>query len=139
MTRFARAKGSKASNERLPEEATPWSEMKQQLLEKNKEIEQSKKKQAFLNQRNANYKAFLEEKTEDEMKKSQWAEFSSENITKNGLLTKNNKNDFDTEIGIEESEDEAFTSLKAKVDEVLKKSENKTRYVPKNYEYIFLN
>lgn len=27
MTRFARAKGSKASNAREPEEATPWSEM----------------------------------------------------------------------------------------------------------------
>lgn len=30
MTRFARAKGSKASNERVPNEATPWCEMKQQ-------------------------------------------------------------------------------------------------------------
>ncbi|XP_075235170.1 uncharacterized protein LOC142332567 [Lycorma delicatula] len=33
MTRFARARGSKASNERLPEEATSWSVMKQQLEE----------------------------------------------------------------------------------------------------------
>ncbi|XP_011302353.1 hepatoma-derived growth factor-related protein 2-like [Fopius arisanus] len=31
MTRFARAKGSKASNERLPDEPTPWHVMKQQL------------------------------------------------------------------------------------------------------------
>ncbi|XP_044596801.1 GATOR complex protein WDR24-like [Cotesia glomerata] len=31
MTRFTRAKGSKASNERLPCEATPWHVMKQQL------------------------------------------------------------------------------------------------------------
>ncbi|CAB4067582.1 ZCCHC9 [Lepeophtheirus salmonis] len=31
MTRFARSKGSKASNEREPEEATPWSEMVQSL------------------------------------------------------------------------------------------------------------
>ncbi|XP_063973513.1 uncharacterized protein LOC135160659 [Diachasmimorpha longicaudata] len=31
MTRFARAKGSKASNERLPDEPTPWHMMKQQL------------------------------------------------------------------------------------------------------------
>ena len=28
MTRFARAKGSKASNERVEEEATPWAELK---------------------------------------------------------------------------------------------------------------
>ncbi|RZF43816.1 hypothetical protein LSTR_LSTR006357 [Laodelphax striatellus] len=32
MTRFARARGSKASNERVPEPATPWSVMKQQFL-----------------------------------------------------------------------------------------------------------
>ncbi|OXU21340.1 hypothetical protein TSAR_002332 [Trichomalopsis sarcophagae] len=31
MTRFARAKGSKSSNERLPDEPTPWHVMKQQL------------------------------------------------------------------------------------------------------------
>ena len=31
MTRFARAKGSKSSNERVPDEATPWHIMKQQL------------------------------------------------------------------------------------------------------------
>lgn len=29
MTRFARARGSKSSNEKLPEEATPWSQMKE--------------------------------------------------------------------------------------------------------------
>lgn len=31
MTRFARAKGSKADNERRPMEATAWSEVKKQL------------------------------------------------------------------------------------------------------------
>ena len=31
MTRFARAKGSKASNERVEEEATPWHELKAQM------------------------------------------------------------------------------------------------------------
>lgn len=31
MTRFARAKGSKSSNERVPDESTPWHVMKQQL------------------------------------------------------------------------------------------------------------
>ncbi|XP_025159736.1 uncharacterized protein LOC105183417 [Harpegnathos saltator] len=45
MTRYARAKGSKASNERLPNEATPWHLMKQQLEEsKNKEPKEEKKK-----------------------------------------------------------------------------------------------
>ena len=33
MTRYARAKGSKASNEKIPNEATPWHVMKQQLIE----------------------------------------------------------------------------------------------------------
>jgi zinc finger CCHC domain-containing protein 9 len=34
MTRFARARGSKSSNERIPEEATSWNQMRQQLQEK---------------------------------------------------------------------------------------------------------
>lgn len=33
MTRYARAHGSKASNERTPEEATSWATMKQQLID----------------------------------------------------------------------------------------------------------
>ncbi|KAJ8894567.1 hypothetical protein PR048_007230 [Dryococelus australis] len=33
MTRFARARGSKASNEKVPQEATPWRDMKRQLQE----------------------------------------------------------------------------------------------------------
>jgi zinc finger CCHC domain-containing protein 9 len=36
MTRFARARGSKSSNERIPEEATSWNQMRQQLQEKQK-------------------------------------------------------------------------------------------------------
>lgn len=44
MTRYARAKGSKASNEKLPNEATPWHLMKQQLEEnKNKNISETTK------------------------------------------------------------------------------------------------
>lgn len=42
MTRYARAKGSKASNEKLPNEATPWHVMKQQI-EENKEVLGKKK------------------------------------------------------------------------------------------------
>lgn len=34
MTRFARSRGSKSSNERTPEEATSWNQMRQQLEEK---------------------------------------------------------------------------------------------------------
>lgn len=32
MTRFARARGSKSSNQKLPEEATPWRQMKEKPL-----------------------------------------------------------------------------------------------------------
>lgn len=41
MTRYARAKGSKASNERIPNEATPWHVMKQQLIENLSKKEES--------------------------------------------------------------------------------------------------
>jgi len=44
MTRYARARGSKASNERLPNEATPWHIMKQQREEnENKKVLEKKK------------------------------------------------------------------------------------------------
>lgn len=46
MTRYARAKGSKASNERLPNEATPWHVMKQQLEETKNKVPLEKKKSA---------------------------------------------------------------------------------------------
>jgi zinc finger CCHC domain-containing protein 9 len=36
MTRFARARGFRSSNERIPEEATSWNQMRQQLQEKQK-------------------------------------------------------------------------------------------------------
>lgn len=45
MTRFARAKGSKSSNEKAPEDSTPWEVMKEQLLQSKKENEESKKRQ----------------------------------------------------------------------------------------------
>ncbi|CAD1468910.1 unnamed protein product, partial [Heterotrigona itama] len=41
MTRYARAKGSKASNERTPNDATPWHLMKQQLIENTSKEEKS--------------------------------------------------------------------------------------------------
>ncbi|CAG9857896.1 unnamed protein product [Phyllotreta striolata] len=87
MTRFARAKGSKASNERLPEDPTPWSEMKEQLLQKTRQIEENKTKQAALNQRTANYKRFLKEIDDDKFKESKWAEFSEES-NKNQQVSK---------------------------------------------------
>ncbi|KAJ8928055.1 hypothetical protein NQ314_019425 [Rhamnusium bicolor] len=128
MTRFARAKGSKSSNERLPEQATAWSEMKQQLLEKNKEIAESKKRKEVINQRNANYKAFLEKKEEDDLKNSKWADFPGVSKPlkykkKAGLARKNsvenNSNKSFKPDKQDSSEDEAFTQLKDEVDKML--------------------
>ena len=50
MTRFARAKGSKADNERRPQEATAWSEVKKQLqVPGGKEQQQGNKKRRHYN------------------------------------------------------------------------------------------
>lgn len=46
MTRYARARGSKASNEKLPNEATPWHIMKQQIEENGSKKLLEKKKSA---------------------------------------------------------------------------------------------
>lgn len=48
MTRFARARGSKASNQKLPEEATPWSQMKENTIQTEKDqsiVDVSKERQ----------------------------------------------------------------------------------------------
>lgn len=83
MTRFARSKGSKASNERLPEEATPWREMKKQInqepLEDKKEFDIKKAK------------AYMDFVKDEAVKKSQivtWAEFEDHKTVK---LEKRNK------------------------------------------------
>ncbi|XP_023023519.2 LOW QUALITY PROTEIN: uncharacterized protein [Leptinotarsa decemlineata] len=129
MTRFARAKGSKASNERVPEQATPWAEMKEQLTLKNKEIEDAKKREEFMNQRNANYKAFLDERAL-ENKKSEWSIFPNANKEKsnvsNGVSSpKKRKNSFNNSMEFDDisSNDETFKGLKSKVDSVLNATE----------------
>lgn len=45
MTRFARARGSKASNLKSPEDSTPWEVMKEQLIKAKNETEESKKRE----------------------------------------------------------------------------------------------
>lgn len=49
MTRFARAKGSKASNLKSPEDSTPWEVMKEQLIKAKNETEESKKREEVFN------------------------------------------------------------------------------------------
>lgn len=45
MTRFARAKGSKASNVKTPGDSTPWEVMKEQLMKSIKENEEANKRE----------------------------------------------------------------------------------------------
>ncbi|KAL1498206.1 hypothetical protein ABEB36_009042 [Hypothenemus hampei] len=118
MTRFARAKGSKASNEKLPEAATSWSEMKQGLLNKNKQLEEDKEREEALKRRQANYKAFLDEKEEEESKKTSWADFPESNSVNgkrksNGNFHSNKKTRTDSSSG-----DEEFEALKSQLDKI---------------------
>ncbi|CAH0694721.1 unnamed protein product [Spodoptera exigua] len=79
MTRFARAKGSKSSNERAPEDSTPWEVMKEQLLQAKKEGEESKKRKEAEKQRIENYENFLKE-NKVQKRKATWCDFpESEN------------------------------------------------------------
>ncbi|KAI4455982.1 hypothetical protein MML48_8g00010629 [Holotrichia oblita] len=81
MTRFARAKGSKSSNERLPEDATSWHTMREQMEEKKREVLETKKRKEFEDKRKENYKNFLEERENDI--KPEWADF--EQSSKNNI------------------------------------------------------
>lgn len=86
MTRYARAKGSKASNEKIPNEATPWHVMKQQL------IENLSKKQEF-SEKTKSVKELLEHKqnkftTNDiESINDSWAEFPDNSERQKDLMT----------------------------------------------------
>ncbi|CAK9831513.1 Zinc finger CCHC domain-containing protein 9 [Anthophora retusa] len=93
MTRYARAMGSKASNERAPNEATPWHEMKQQLIENlSKQQEPSRKTKSA--------KELLEEKQVESIH-NDWAEFENNSKVKNNSKTdkanKKKKEQFNTE------------------------------------------
>ncbi|CAK9798270.1 Zinc finger CCHC domain-containing protein 9 [Anthophora plagiata] len=78
MTRYARSMGSKASNERAPNEATPWHVMKQQLVENlSKQQEPSRKTKSA--------KELLEEKQVESVD-NDWAEFEN-----NSKIDKANK------------------------------------------------
>lgn len=90
MTRYARAKGSKASNERIPNEATPWHVMKQQL------IENLSKKQE-ISEKTKSVKELLEHKqnkfttNEIESINNSWAEFPDNSERRKDLMTNNIK------------------------------------------------
>ncbi|XP_045500666.1 zinc finger CCHC domain-containing protein 9-like [Colias croceus] len=82
MTRFARAKGSKASNLKDPEDSTPWEVMKEQLVKAKKESEESKKREEAEQQRINNYENFLKERRV-EKRKAEWCDFPETKKTQN--------------------------------------------------------
>ncbi|XP_071557246.1 uncharacterized protein [Temnothorax nylanderi] len=91
MTRFARAKGSKASNERLPNEATPWHVMKQQLEESKSKVPSEKKKSAkeLLKDQEGTFNSSTNENTQE------WAEFEDNRSKTNAKKYKNLKSNRD--------------------------------------------
>ncbi|CAG4991184.1 unnamed protein product [Colias eurytheme] len=105
MTRFARAKGSKASNLKDPEDSTPWEVMKEQLVKAKKESEESKKREEAEQQRINNYENFLKERRV-EKRKAEWCDFPETKKTQNEskpspekkkkLKINNNVNDSET-------------------------------------------
>lgn len=78
MTRYARAKGSKASNERLPEEATPWHIMQQQMLNQcHGTHENQRESTSSTDEENKKY--ITDEKSTMENKLVTWTSFGNEN------------------------------------------------------------
>ncbi|XP_050348226.1 GATA zinc finger domain-containing protein 4-like [Nymphalis io] len=91
MTRFARAKGSKASNLKSPEDGTPWEVMKEHMLKAKTDSEESKKREEAEQQRIENYNNFLKEH-KVQKRKATWCDFpESESILKPKQNKKKNK------------------------------------------------
>lgn len=130
MTRFARAKGSKASNERLPNEATPWNVMKQQIEEnKNKSLEKKKSAKELLKE----HEDFFNESTnkntqewaefEDNRSKSDKRKHKNSNLKRN--FTKNSKNNVTSENNIKDSQKDTEENIGT--DKKTTKSSNKKK------------
>ncbi|KAF7269022.1 hypothetical protein GWI33_017904 [Rhynchophorus ferrugineus] len=143
MTRFARSKGSKASNERIPEQATSWSEMRQDLLNKNKDSEERHQREEALKRRSENYQAFLQEKEMEEESKVTWAEFQEvdhNNSSKKRKISNNSPKKLPKKIKTEspktdvtsknrlisDESDSELNALKLKIEDVLKKQNKPT-------------
>lgn len=102
MTRYARAKGSKASNERLPNEATPWHVMKQQLEESKSKVPLEKKKSAKELLRDQ--ESILNSSTNENAQ--EWAEFEDNRSKTNARKHKNSRSNRDL---IQNSENEGIS------------------------------
>ncbi|KYN05375.1 PREDICTED: zinc finger CCHC domain-containing protein 9-like [Cyphomyrmex costatus] len=142
MTRYARAKGSKASNERLPNEATPWNVMKQQLEEnKNKSVEKKKSAKELLKEHEDSFK---NDSTNDN---TQWAEFEDNRSKSNTEKHKNlkSKKDFpkNSENNIKKSHETGDTKIETTdrktTNKKKKKQDNNTNSVSNEKDAQKLN
>ncbi|XP_023947058.2 MATH and LRR domain-containing protein PFE0570w [Bicyclus anynana] len=88
MTRFARAKGSKASNLKSPEDSTPWEVMKEQMLKAKKDNEENKNREEAEQQRIENYNNFLKEQ-KTQKRKATWCDFPEDETNNKIKLSPN--------------------------------------------------
>lgn len=142
MTRYARAKGSKASNERIPNEATPWHVMKQQL------IENLSKKQEF-SEKTKSVKELLEHKqnkfiTNDiESVNNSWAEFPDNSKREKDLITNKIKKKQKIELNKAKIEnDTKINKLNISVDTLNKKRKKNVQdisEIEKNKNDVIIN
>ncbi|XP_068617618.1 zinc finger CCHC domain-containing protein 9-like [Battus philenor] len=96
MTRFARAKGSKSSNLKAPEDSTPWEVLKEQIVQSKKENEEAKQRKEAEQKRIENYTNFLKEQ-KVQKRKATWCDFpeteSKKDSVKSNTVIKKKKSD----------------------------------------------
>lgn len=135
MTRYARAKGSKASNERLPNEATPWHIMKQQLEENKNKVHLGEKKSAkelLKDQENTfnNSTGNTEEWAEFEDNRSKSNTRKHKKSNSNRSLAKNSENDVASESNnVEKSQETGDAKIETTDRKATKFSNKKKRGV----------
>lgn len=131
MTRFARAKGSKASNEKLPNEATPWHLIKQQLEEN--------KNQAPLEKKTSVKELLKSEKDtcDSNVNENSWAEFDDNrpNLSNNTQKHKNSISNNKHKKSVENSQDvntDHITSKNNKTKKLKKTGDTEIRTMDSN-------
>lgn len=130
MTRYARARGSKASNEKLPNNATPWHIMKQQIgKNENKNLLEKKKsaKELLMDQNdtldntnknvNHNWAEFNDNRSKSDIKEHKKSK-SKRNCTN---FAEDSKNDITPNNNNAETEDTKIETIDGRSDKVSNK------------------
>ncbi|XP_072745788.1 uncharacterized protein [Anoplolepis gracilipes] len=152
MTRYARARGSKASNEKLPNEGTPWHVMKQQreenenkkLLEKKKSAKELLKDQndTLDNKNNHNWAEFNDNKYKSDIKdkksksKKNHTNLTESNITSNGNNTETENTKIET---INSRSAEISNKIKPNINNLSSEKESRISQDDKNSNSFILS